>query len=101
MSYLSLRYGVSAVKPKLAQELINLRGEKSLYEVSMACGIHRDTLRKYEAGLKVPEDKNLEILAAFYQVPFSALKILRFDDLYPVGSRDRQILCEWLHQIGC
>ncbi len=80
------------VNNKFIKTLIELRGKQSIYAVSKAMGIQRATLHNYELGKKVPEDRNLELLCAFYGVPFEDLKLLIFDDQYPEGSRDREIL---------
>jgi transcriptional regulator with XRE-family HTH domain len=90
---------VSDVKSKLAQELVRLRGTRSLYEVSMGMGLHRATLLRYEQGRKVPEDHNLQLLAQFYEVSFESLKMLIFTDQFPESSRDRQILIQWLREL--
>ena len=87
---------MSSVKSKLAQALIALRGERSAYAVSKAMGIQRAALHNYEQGRKVPEDKNLELLSNFYQVDFFDLKALIFEDEYPEGSRDKEILTLWV-----
>jgi len=90
---------MSSVNGKFAQALVRLRGEQSLYEVSKAIGIHRAALHRYEQGKRVPEDKNLELIAAFYKVDIVKLKMLIFEDWFPEGSQDRQILFQWLKQL--
>lgn len=84
------------VKSKVAQRLIELRGEQSIYEVAKSVGIRRSVLQRYEAGERVPEDKNLDLLAAYYEVDFDELKVLVFEDLFPKQSRDRQVLKRWV-----
>jgi hypothetical protein len=38
----------------------------------------------------------LKRLADYHHVDFKELKILVFEDLYPEGSSDREILIHWL-----
>lgn len=89
---------MSPVKGKLAEALITLRGEKSLYRVSQESGIPRSMLFRYENGSRLPEDANLEKLAKALMVSIYDLKKLYFEDLYPVGSENRSYLKKWVEE---
>jgi len=85
------------VNNHLGQKLKELRGNLSLYEVEKDVGITRISIQRYESGERVPEDRNLEILAEYYQVPFELLKTLIFQNKYPSGSRDFSILKNYVN----
>lgn len=87
---------MNPVKNTLGQKLKSLRGERSLYQIEKESGIARSLLRRYEVGTLIPESDMLKRLAAFYGQSFQDFKILCFEDLYPEGSEDRQILRYWL-----
>lgn len=88
------------VNSKLAQKLVALRGEQSLYKVGEGSGVNRGSLLRYEAGEKIPEDPNLKKLARFYQVDFAELKKLILEDMFPVKSENRKILLEWVSELS-
>lgn len=84
------------VKRKLGEKLLELRGEKSLYEVEKAAKVPRGNLYNYENGKHLPTERVLKQLADFYQFPYRELRKLYFDDYFPEGSEDREILTELL-----
>ena len=87
---------MDSVNTRLAEKLIALRGERSLNQIEKISGIPRSMLQRYEQGIRIPENKNLEVLARCYEVTFKELKMLYFEDLYPRNSLDRSILEEWI-----
>jgi transcriptional regulator with XRE-family HTH domain len=86
------------VKSKLGNKLRTLRGERTLYQVANAIGINRRQLQRYEEG-RLPEDEPLEKIADYYQVQFADLKELYFEDLYPEGERNREVLKKWIQKL--
>lgn len=78
----------------LGTRLKQLRGDRPLNQIEMASGINRGQLRRYEEG-RIPEEKQLLALCAFYNVPYEELKALCFEDLYPLGSQERNALIRW------
>ncbi|PDZ52514.1 transcriptional regulator [Bacillus sp. AFS094611] len=58
---------------RVAENLINLRNERSREEVAKAVGISISTLQMYENGQRIPRD-NIKIkLANFYGVTVQAI----------------------------
>ena len=51
---------------KIAQKLIELRGEKSRESVAKALDISLSTLSMYEIGARIPRDENKEKIARYY-----------------------------------
>ncbi len=89
---------MSNVKGKLAEKLRELRGETPLNQVQKATGLIRTLLRCYELGEKAIGDENLKTLSSYYNVPFAELKKLQFEDQYPTGTENRDILFEWVQE---
>jgi hypothetical protein len=89
---------MSDVKGKLATKLRALRGEIPLNQVQKGTGIVRTLLRCYELDEKNIGDENLKKLSIYYNVPFSELKKLQFEDQYAFDSENRQILFEWVQE---
>lgn len=60
---------------KLAGKLKSLRKSKmkSQQDVCEACGIARRSLAGYESGERIPSNKNLLLLAEYYDVPMGYL----------------------------
>ena len=83
----------------LAAKLVELRGARSLYRVAKAADVSRGTLYRYEQAVLVPNDQTLEKLAAFYNCDFKELKKLMLADSFPEGSRQRDILFEWVSEV--
>lgn len=48
------------------ERLRRLRGNRTLAEVSSACGIATSTLAMYEQGLRIPRDRTKVRLAEYY-----------------------------------
>jgi len=88
------------VKGKLALKLIELRGEQTLYRLAKEVGIARSLLFRYENGTLSPDTDKLEKLARHYSLDVYDLKKLYFADLYPEGSRDRQLLIQWALEVN-
>jgi transcriptional regulator with XRE-family HTH domain len=84
------------VNKHLAARLRELRGELSLYKVEEGSGIPRSMLKRYESGENLPEDLTLQKLSRFYDVEYSELKMLYFEDFFPEDSINRQILFQWV-----
>jgi len=90
---------MSNVNNHLGQKLRELRGDKTIYQVAKEVQIDRTQLKRYEEG-RIPADEVLEKLAQFYDVPFDALRIMGFEDQFPVDSRQRQILIKWVKSLS-
>lgn len=86
------------VNKKLALRLRELRGEKTLYQVQQDTRISRSLLRRYEIGERTPEDEMLSRLANYYGVSYEELKMLYFEDIYPLASKVREVLFQWVKQ---
>jgi transcriptional regulator with XRE-family HTH domain len=86
------------VNNHLATRLRELRGERSLYKVEEGSGIPRSMLKRYESGENLPEDITLQKLSSFYAVDYAELKTLYFEDFFPSGSLNREILFQWVDQ---
>lgn len=54
-------------KQKIAQNLRDLRGNRSREEVAMNCGITAQAISMYENGARVPSDDIKIKLAAFFK----------------------------------
>ena len=52
---------------KIAENLKELRGKRSLEEVSKALGISRSALGMYESGKRIPRDEIKVRISRFYQ----------------------------------
>lgn len=52
---------------KIAEKLKELRGKRSLEEVSKALGISRSALGMYESGKRIPRDEIKVRISRFYQ----------------------------------
>ena len=63
---------------KIAERLIELRGNKSREEVAKACGISVSALAMYEQGQRVPRDNIKVKLAAYYGL---AVGYIFFDEM--------------------
>ena len=87
---------MASVKSKLASKLVELRGEKTLYQLAKESGMARSILFRFETGERIPTNNYLEKLAMAYKADISELKILCFEDLYPEGSVDRELLFKWV-----
>ena len=55
-------------KEVVSAKLRELRGKKSIFEVSEGTGIGVSSLLNYEAGLRIPNDEAKAALANFYHV---------------------------------
>ncbi|KHF27819.1 helix-turn-helix transcriptional regulator [Geobacillus kaustophilus] len=55
-------------KEKIAQTLINLRGDRSREEVAKSIGISVSALQMYENGQRVPKDEIKIKIAQYYGV---------------------------------
>jgi|GEM_PF-2033181 len=87
---------MASVKSKLASKLVELRGEKTLYQLAKESGIARSILFRFETGERIPTNDYLEKLSVAYKVNITELKTLCFEDLYPEGSADRELLFQWV-----
>ena len=85
-----------SVKGKLASKLVALRGDKTLYQFAKECKIARSILFRLENGERFPTREYLEKLAVAYKADITELKTLYFEDLYPEGSDDRELLFRWV-----
>ena len=74
------------VKCHLAAKLIELRGTKSLYEVSQKVGIPMGRIADFENGLYLPDEDCLLKLAYGLGVELFELKRAHYDDLYSPES---------------
>jgi transcriptional regulator with XRE-family HTH domain len=88
-----------AVWIQKARRLKELRGKTSLNQIEVQTGIARRLLKAYEDGEKIPKDENLRKISHYHQIPFSDLKSLQLEDLYPEGSENREIVVGWVQQI--
>ena len=86
----------SYVNKTLASRLRELRGKTSLNQIEKETGFPRRMLKYYEDGERVPTDDTLEKLSSFYNVSFSDLKELQLADMFPEGSRNREVLFNWV-----
>ncbi len=55
-------------KEKIAQTLINLRGDRSREEVAKSIGISVSALQMYENGQRIPKDEIKLKIAQYYGV---------------------------------
>ncbi|WP_071530394.1 MULTISPECIES: helix-turn-helix domain-containing protein [Selenomonas] len=60
-------------RPRIAERLRDLRGRRTIKEVSNACGISPSTLSMYENGERVPRDEVKIRLAKFYSVSVESI----------------------------
>ena len=60
-------------RPRIAEKLRDLRGRRTIKEVSNACGISPSTLSMYENGERVPRDEVKTRLAKFYSVSVESI----------------------------
>lgn len=88
---------MSAVNKNLGTRLRELRGDRTVYQIYKASGIDRTQLARYEDG-RLPEPRVLKQLAEFYGIPYFELRALAFEDMFPTGSEDRELLKQWLYQ---
>lgn len=78
--------------PLLAERLKELRGELSIYEVGKGTGINRGHIQRYESGELLPPIPKLKQIAEFYEVPYSELWFLYFEDLHNTPEEQTLIL---------
>lgn len=71
-------------RPRIAERLRDLRGRRTIKEVSNACGISPSTLSMYENGERVPRDEVKIRLAKFYSVSVESIFLTRY-----VAERDK------------
>ena len=58
---------------EIGKKLKNLRGNKTLEEVSSACGISLSALAMYETGKRIPRDEVKIKLAEYFNVSIEFL----------------------------
>lgn len=79
----------------LGAKLKELRGNLSFYEVGKACGIAPVDVSRYEEGKHLPTAKRLKALAEYYEIPYSDLRILYYEDFFS-EPEERSIVIEWV-----
>lgn len=67
------------VREEIGRRLRELRGDRSVAEVSAATGLGETAIRNYENGYRIPQDVAKVTLAKYYGVPVGELF---FDDDY-------------------
>lgn len=58
---------------EIGNKLRELRGAKTIAEVSEATGIGESALRNYEGGLRIPRDYVKLVLSKYYGIPVGDL----------------------------
>jgi transcriptional regulator with XRE-family HTH domain len=79
---------------RLGEQLKELRQGRSLVSVEKGTGISRIEISRYEQGRYAPSPPNLKKLAVFYEVSYSTLRLLYYEDLL-TEPEERAIVLEW------
>lgn len=71
---------------EVGKRLRDLRGNKTIREVSEATGIGLTALSNYETGYRIPRDETKAVLADYYGVNLEEL----FFSQYPTKRREQE-----------
>jgi len=86
------------IQTHLSKKLVELRGTRSLYEISHKAGIPLGRLHDFEKGESIPDEGCMLKLAYGLGVEVFDLKRAHYDDIYSSESFERDYLFRWVQE---
>jgi transcriptional regulator with XRE-family HTH domain len=80
---------------RLGEKLKELRGNRSLYEVSKGSDVPSADLGRYEAQEYHPTKPTLKKLAEYFEVSYKELRFLHYEDNFADDPEELSAVIDW------